>query len=202
MVTKSEAILWLDGLCDGALDLTADNIGLAKQVRSMLRPPEPEPQPPLPEGYLSPHFTLAEFTYSDTAKARAIDNTPDQAAVSRLTQLAQFTPEGIRKICGGHPVIISSGYRCAELNEAVGGASNSAHLYGCAADFTIPDFGDVLDICHALELHLLELGIDQLIDESGSGARWVHVGRAIPPSTAPRYQCLTIANGLTTTGFA
>ena len=40
MATNSEAILWLDGLCDGAVDLTADNVGLAKQVRSMLRSPE------------------------------------------------------------------------------------------------------------------------------------------------------------------
>jgi hypothetical protein len=200
MATNSEAILWLDGVCDGALDLTADNVELAKQVRSMLR--LPEPQPPLAEGYLSPHFTLAELTFSDTANAHGIDNSPDQAAVGQLTQLAQLTLEGIRTICGDHPVIISSGYRCPELNEAVGGASNSAHLYGCAADFTIPEFGDVLDICHALEPHLRELGIDQLIDESGSGARWVHVGRAIPPSTAPRCQCLTIADGVTTTGFA
>ena len=36
--------------------------------------------------------------------------------------------ESIRKICGDNPVIISFGYRCPELNEAVGGASNSAHL--------------------------------------------------------------------------
>jgi hypothetical protein len=27
MTTNSEAILWLDGLCDGALDLIADNAG-------------------------------------------------------------------------------------------------------------------------------------------------------------------------------
>ena len=200
MATNSEAMLWLDGLCDGALDLTADNVGLAKQVRSMLRAPEPEP--PLPEGYLSPHFTLSELTYSDTANAKGIENSPDQAAIGQLTQLAQLTLEGIRKICGDNPVIISSGYRCPELNEAVGGASNSAHLYGCAADFIIPGFGDVLYICNALEPHLAELGIDQLIDESGSGARWVHVGRAILPSTTPRCQCLTIADGVTTTGFA
>jgi hypothetical protein len=67
-----------------------------------------------------------------TAETKRIDNTPDQAAVGQLTQLARVTLEGIRKICGGHPVIVSSGYRCRELNEAVGGASNSAHLYGCA----------------------------------------------------------------------
>ena len=60
----------------------------------------------------------------------------------------------------------------------------------------------MLDICHALEPHLRELGNDQLIDESGGGVRWVHVSRAIPPSnTTPRYQCLTIVDGVATTGF-
>jgi hypothetical protein len=137
-----------------------------------------------------------------TPPTRGIDNTPDQAAVGQLTQLAQLTLEGIRTICDDHPIIISSGYRCPKLNEVVGGASNSAHLYGCAADFTIPEFGDVLDVCHALKAHLVDLGIDQLIDEAGSGARWVHAGRAIPPGTTPRCQCLTIADGVTTTGFA
>ena len=125
MVTISEAILWLDGLCDGTLDLTADNVGLAKKMRSMLRPRAPES---LPEGYLSPHFTLAELTYSNTANAKGIDNTPNQAAVGQLSQLAQVTLEGIRKICSDRPVVVSSGYRCPEVNEAVGGAFNTAQL--------------------------------------------------------------------------
>ena len=139
---------------------------------------------------------------SSHTATQGIDNNPDQAAVDQLARLALVTLEGIRKICYDNPVIISSGFRCPELSEAIGGASNSAHLYGWAADFTIPDFGDVLDVCYALEPNLADLGIDQLIDESGSGARWVHVGRAIPPSTAARCQCLTIADGVTTTGFA
>jgi len=45
------------------------------------------------------------------------------------------------------------------LNAAVGGAANSAHLYGCAADFTIPAFGSVLDVCKAIEPHLAEWGV-------------------------------------------
>jgi len=53
----------------------------------------------------------------------------------------------------------------------------------------------VLAVCHAIEPHLADLSID-------GGARWVHVGRAIAPSTTPRYQCLTIIDGVTTTGFA
>ena len=82
----------------------------------------------MPDGYLSPHFSLAELTYSDAANARGIDNTPDVDAVDELTDLANVTLERIRTICGDQPVIISSGYRCRELNEAVGGASVSAHL--------------------------------------------------------------------------
>jgi hypothetical protein len=51
-----------------------------------------------------------------------------RAAVHQLSQLAQLTLEGIRTICGDNPVIISSGYRCRELNEAVAGASYRQHL--------------------------------------------------------------------------
>jgi hypothetical protein len=156
----------------------------------------------MPTIHLSPHFTLDELIASDTADAKGIDNSPDWDEVERLHQLAQHTLEKIRTLCGNHPVIVSSGFRCEQLNQAIGGASNSAHLYGCAADFTIPEFGSVDDICHALMDHLVDLEIDQLIDEAGGGARWVHVGRAIPPSTDPRYECLTIANGETISGIA
>ena len=34
----------------------------------------------------------------------------------------------------GVPFVITSGYRCAEHNAAVGGVENSAHVKGCAAD--------------------------------------------------------------------
>ena len=38
----------------------------------------------------------------------------------------------------GKPIIVSSGYRCKELNALVGGVKNSHHLLGCAADITAP----------------------------------------------------------------
>jgi zinc D-Ala-D-Ala carboxypeptidase len=155
-----------------------------------------EPMPPkLPPGYLTPHFTLAEFVRSDTATAEGIDNTPDANEVDELGETALLL-EKVRAHCGHHPVLISSGYRCPDLNEAVGGADDSAHLYGCAADFTIPDFGDPLDVCLAIEPHLNEWGVDQLIYEM----TWVHIGRAIPPST-PRNQCLTINDAGTFNGI-
>ena len=149
--------------------------------------------------YISPHFTLAELVYSDTANEYGIDNTPTPEAHDQLVALANETLEGIRHLCGDKPVLISSGYRCDYLNQMIGGADNSAHKYGCAADFTVPEFGNVSDVCHAIEPHLAELGIDQLIHENDS---WIHVGRAIPPNTAPRYECLTISGGSTVYGIA
>ena len=139
---------------------------------------------------LTPHFSLEEMLHSDTANAQGIDNSPDFEIVARLTQLV-LCLERVRSLCGGFPVYVSSGYRCTQLNAAVGGVPDSAHLYGCAADFTIPDFGDVDAVCHFLVPHLTELWVDQLINESGGGARWVHLGLAVPPWKAPRHQCFT-----------
>jgi len=150
----------------------------------------------MPTGYLTRHFTLAEMIASDTADERGIDNTPDADEVENLTGTCELL-ELVRAKCGSNPVTVTSGFRCPELNSAVGGAANSAHLYGCAADFVIPGYGSVLDVCHAIEPHLNEWGVDQLIYENQS---WVHIGRAIPPTT-PRCQCLTIDQRGTTTGI-
>ena len=150
--------------------------------------------------YLTPHFTLDEMTYSDTANELGLANDPDADAFEELTATCELL-EKVRAACGGHPVIVSSGYRCPAVNAAVGGASNSAHTWGGAADFTVPAFGSVLDVCHAIEPHLGAWGVDQLIDESGGGASWVHIGRA-PAGYEPRCQCLTINPSGTTTGIA
>lgn len=83
-----------------------------------------------------------------------------------MQRQARTYPLAVRR----QSVLISSGYRSPDLNAAVGSAGSSAHLYGCAADFTIPGFGSVEDVCHAIKPHLAEFGIRQLIDESGGGA--------------------------------
>jgi hypothetical protein len=138
---------------------------------------------------------LAEFITSDTAAMQGIDNTPGDAEVEELAQTAELM-ELVRALCDSNPVYITSGYRCPALNAAVGGATNSAHLYGCGVDFTIPDFGSPLEVCLAIEPYMNEWNIDQLIYEM----TWIHIGRAIPPST-PRCQCLTINNYGTQTGI-
>lgn len=130
----------------------------------------------LPEGHLTEHFTLDEMIHSDTAEAQGIDNTPGADEIENLERLCQILEE-VRAICDEKAVTISSGYRCFELNNVVGGAADSAHLYGLAADITIPEFGTPTAVCQKLEPYLEQLGIDQLIDESNSqGHRWVHIG--------------------------
>jgi len=187
--TKDDVTDWLEGIAAGSLDLTVDDRALAAAALAILAPPAPTP-PPDTGDYLSPHFTLGELTYSDTANAMGIDNTPDADEVEQLAATADLL-EKIREACGGNPVMVSSGYRCPQLNAAVGGATNSAHVWGGAADFTIPAFGSPLDVCHAIEPHLGAWEVDQLIYEIS----WVHIGRA-PEGYAPRCQCLTIdANG-------
>ena len=130
---------------------------------------------------LTPNFKLDEFVMSQTAVRQGIDNTPSPAIVEVLKLTAQ-TLEVARQLLG-KPIVISSGYRCAALNAAIGGAKKSAHMTGQAVDFTCPAFGTPYRIVDALmQSHLV---FDQLIYEYGS---WVHLG----VSDKPRRQVLTI----------
>jgi zinc D-Ala-D-Ala carboxypeptidase len=143
---------------------------------------------------LSPHFSLQEMIASQTASRMGIDNTPGADDVRNLRELAGVL-ERVRSLLGDVPVLISSGYRCEELNEEVGGAINSAHIYGYAADFTVPAYGDPLDVCREIEPHIRTLKIDQLIYEYDG---WVHLGLCVG---VPRNQALTINNSGTVEGF-
>jgi zinc D-Ala-D-Ala carboxypeptidase len=145
---------------------------------------------------LTDHFTLDEFTASQTAARMGIGNIPSGQELSNVQRTAE-TMEKVRTILGSRPVLISSGYRSPEVNRAVGGASSSAHMSGLAVDFTVPGFGSPIEICKALTPHMGELQIDQLIHEFDA---WVHLGLAA--TGAPRMMALTIDNGGTRQGFA
>ena len=79
------------------------------------------------------YFKLEEFTYSATAQARYIENVPSAEAVRNLELLTENVLDPIREAWDG-PIIVNSGYRCPELNKAVGGAQYSYHMKGMAAD--------------------------------------------------------------------
>lgn len=117
---------------------------------------------------LSPHFMLLEFTRSETATRRGIDNTPDHDALTNLFAIAALM-ERVRSLLGNKVIHVSSGYRSPALNAAVGGSKTSDHMAGIACDFTCPRFGSPLDICRAIKASGIEFG--QLIWEGN----WVHI---------------------------
>ena len=82
---------------------------------------------------ITPHFRLSEFTQSATAERLGIDNTPDSTALHNIELLCRYVLEPIRQAFG-QPIVVNSGYRCRQLNIAVGGAKRSFHLSGRAAD--------------------------------------------------------------------
>lgn len=132
---------------------------------------------------LSPHFKLSEFTRSTTATARGIDNTPTLSVVSNLQYLCINVLEPLRAFAnqssplGGDKrgILISSGYRSQELNKAVGGAKDSNHLYGYAADIRISD-KETGKKWFCWMMH--NLHFDELIWERASPTSstcWIHV---------------------------
>lgn len=80
------------------------------------------------------YFTLIEFERSATAKRLGIDNSvPNEIIKNRIVQFVNDVLDPLREKME-LPVLISSGYRCEELNNAVGGVKSSLHRQGYAAD--------------------------------------------------------------------
>lgn len=116
------------------------------------------------------YFTVKELTHSDTAKARNIDNTPSGEVRENLERLITNLLDPIREIWG-KPLIVNSGYRCTQLNNAVGGVSNSNHLKGEAADITTGSKQGNLKLFEMVKAS--NLAFDELIDEKNGS--WLHV---------------------------
>jgi hypothetical protein len=123
---------------------------------------------------LSEHFELAEFIRSSTAKRAGISNMPTDAHLENIKLLCEKVLEPIR-VHFARPIILSSGYRSAALNRAVGGSSSSQHCSGEAADIDM----EGTNITNAQIFNHIKdnLEFDQLIWEFGttSNPDWVHV---------------------------
>lgn len=139
---------------------------------------------------LSEHFHLSEFTGSQTARRKGIDNTPPPAAIAALGTLCEHVLEPVRRKFG--VVTVSSGYRSPKLNRAVGGSSTSQHVYGQAADIEVPGVANG-DVARWIARNC---DFDQLILEfytpGQPNSGWVHVSWRIANR---RKQTLTAVRG-------
>ena len=134
------------------------------------------------------HFTIEELYASATAKAKGIDNKPPIQPLICLVYLAAYVLEPLRDAMN-EPIRISSGYRCEQLNRAVGGVSNSQHIKGQAADLCID--GDLKKGKRWFEWIKTHCKFDQLIWEHNSkGTYWIHVSYVSPAYGRNRKQVI------------
>ena len=101
---------------------------------------------------ITDNFTMEEFTRSETAEAMGIRNVPGSRERLALVNLCAKLLQPLRDAYG-KPITINSGYRCPELNKAVGGVPTSQHQRGEAADLSIDGkAGDLLELIEANRL--------------------------------------------------
>ena len=133
--------------------------------------------------YLSEHFSLAELTKTKTG----ISNVPNEEQVANLKRLCKWL-EKLRKRWndlygeGDDPIVINSGFRSPEVNKAVGGATLSNHLTGCAVDIRCAGIEQALRYA-AILLDISDLShedFDELLIEQKRSVIWIHF--AVRPS--------------------
>lgn len=120
---------------------------------------------------MAKYFTFGELCKSDVALQKRIENTPtDAETIERMQALMDECLDKVRELWG-KPIGVNSGYRSPELNRAVGGAQNSQHLRGEAADITT---GSKVNNRKLFDLIVAcDIDFDQLIDESDY--KWLHI---------------------------
>lgn len=121
----------------------------------------------------SEHFTIEELCRSQVAVCLGIDNEPRREdIIANLKRLAFHTLEAVRILNDNKPITITSGYRCRELNRAVGGVVTSQHQNGCAADFIVGSAEENRKLFEKIKSSG-SVPFDQLILEPKAG--WIHI---------------------------
>ena len=143
---------------------------------------------------LSEHFTLGELCKTS---ARTPDgNIPSHVHIENLKRLCgwlemlrsewnkrygSLTPDPSPKGEGSEykeeSIIINSGYRSEAVNKAVGGAPNSNHLTGCAADIRVAGIEQLVRYATIL-LDISDLNNEDfdelLLERNAKGTYWLH----------------------------
>lgn len=137
------------------------------------------------------YFTIDELSASTEARKMGIDNTPTSEAIANLTELVEHVLDPLRDKYG-HPIMVSSGYRCPRLNRAVGGEEASQHVKGEAADIYVTRPKEMAEL---FALIYYTLPFDQLIWERGTdeAPAWIHVSYR---EGLNRRECLRTKDGI------
>ncbi len=143
---------------------------------------------------LSKNFYLSEFTKSSTADRRGIDNTipaDRQDIIDNLRAVALYIVQPVRDHFGV-AFSPSSGYRCLELNRAIGSEDNSQHILGEAVDMEIPGVTN-LELMYWIKDNLL---FDQLILEHYNpkipNSGWCHCSYKLAKNGINRNQAIAL----------
>lgn len=149
---------------------------------------------------------MRECTYSPTAVAKNIDNTPTPEIEAHIVESVEMLLDPLceawetyskQNNLGEAGINISSGYRCPMLNKAVGGSTASAHCRGYAFDL-VPTNGQMRAFKRFCRDFLAERAFDQLIsvDENDSGMpSWIHVGYKYSEGKQQRRKTMSMIHG-------
>ena len=127
---------------------------------------------------LTANITLDELCKSQVSERKGINNNPNPQQIENIKALAVNVLQPIRSHFD-KPLIISSGFRCAELCIAIGSSVNSQHVYGAAAaDFEIPGV-DNLNLAIWIKNNLdIDQGILEFYREGEPTSGWIHCSYA------------------------
>lgn len=120
---------------------------------------------------LVPHFTFFELAGTSNEQYKKLNLLKAQEQMGKMYMLAGFA-ERVREIVG-KPLIITSGYRCPELNKAIGGAITSQHIFCEAIDFVVKGLRpeDVFNRIVTSDLKYNQI----IIERNTKGSQWVHI---------------------------
>lgn len=108
------------------------------------------------------YFNIEEMTKSETASKKRINNEFPSTEIMYNAFKVLERLDLVRAYMD-KPIFINSGYRCEELNKAVGGAENSYHTKGLAADFRTNSKEDIPRMYNFLQRHIKRFNIQELI---------------------------------------
>lgn len=138
-------------------------------------------------GYLTDHFTWEEVQHSELAARYEINNSVPTAEIAAACVNTARKMERVRTLFSA-PIIVSSWYRCPDLNYKLKSKETSQHLRGEAIDFIVPGAGTPVEVAKKILSYRDLIFFDQLILEH----TWIHMSFCSDPNVQNRNQVLSL----------